>query len=73
MKSLLVLVASLSVALGAICNGKGLCMSLEVSQDDHFKMRCSFDSNGRTAPVEWQVSNSYLLGPVAMCMTRQSA
>ena len=43
MKSLLVLIASLSAALGAICNGKGLCMSLEVSQDDHFKMKCSFD------------------------------
>ena len=29
--TLLVLTTTMSVALGAICNGKGLCMSLEIS------------------------------------------
>lgn len=46
--------AALSNVLGAICNGKGLCMSLERSQDDHFFMNCNF--NGNTDSIEWKVS-----------------
>ena len=57
--TLLALTTTMSVALGAICNGKGLCMSLEISQSDHFRMTCSFNSDGRTVPadsIEWKIS-----------------
>ena len=57
--TLIVISSTMSVALGAICNGKGLCMSIENSFEDHFHITCSFNSNGRTLPantIEWKIS-----------------
>ena len=40
--TLVAFVCMVEMALGAICNNKGLCMWLTHSEDDHFTMSCTF-------------------------------